>query len=566
MSKQKADTGKQKKEEAFIPILVFALIVLTIGVLIYVAVLPHRDRSFNDEYAYRLLDGWTYTDGDGKTEAVELNQHLPENIRDGVRIENILPDTDEIPYNTIALYAHYQRLRIFLDDQLYAESADPYAEPAGLLGNDGNFWYTVRLPEDPDGRKIAIEVTSPYENHRYVEQTVYIGYKWPIMMTIISEGMPYLAGAMILILFSILCLVSYLITLRKGKNLTSTAYLSGTLFWIGIWIMDQSGIMQLFNDNARVVNYLGYAPIVMGTVFAMLYLMSIMQDNFRPLNRAILLAMVICWSVMTILQVAGIRDYYRSIRAYHVVIAIFMLAMLAESFWISFVRKNRSMWLAFFLILLLIGYTSVQLVVFYQHNGIVYNSASSLILFLLIIAVLINELVRAAHTVDLANRSAIYKHTSVTDQMTGLANKRGLYEWIDQHEQDFDRIVTAVFVMDLNRLKYLNDHLGHQTGDKAITTTAEIIRQVFESNGITSRTGGDEFTSIVLLEEGQTADKLQEKFLELVKLRDREFSFPFSVSVGHSYYEENENIQDTIKRADAEMYKMKRATGMERRD
>lgn len=546
--------------------ILIAMTILTFGILIYVAILPHTDRTFRDEYAYEFMEGWTYTDADGRTEEVRLNEKLPENIDDGVRVENVLPEKGSIPYNTIAFYSHYQRFRIYLNDSLLADSTDQYADTEGFSKNDGVFWYLVRLPDESEGARITVEVTSMFKNHRYIEQQVYIGYKWPILLSIFRDGAFFLLGAAILILFSIIFLEIYIITIRKGGKMVSTGYLSGTLFWIGFWILDQCGLMQFFMGNARLINYLGFAPIIMGTVFAMLYLMSIMKENFRTLNGCILTAMALCWTIETILQFTGKMEYYSSIPAYHLIIGIFIAAMLGETFWVSFVRRDKSMRITFFLVLLLVGYTGIQLIIFYKNGGIGYNEASGMVLFLLIFVVMLYEIIRADRMIAMANMSAHYKQTSVTDQMTGLANKRGLNEWIDQHKGDFERIVTAAFVLDLNKLKYLNDNYGHQTGDAAITAAADIIRQVFGPHGIAARTGGDEFTCIVLLEEGQTADRLQEQFLEHVRNKARELSFPFSVSIGYSFFEKNESIENMVKKADEAMYRMKKATGMERRD
>ncbi|MEE0956002.1 MAG: GGDEF domain-containing protein [Eubacterium sp.] len=562
--------GQEKKEyrvHIILTAIVAALIIMTLAVLVYVWLLPHEDRSFNNnEYAFELTDGWTWEDGQGNREQVKLNEPLPENIPDGVRIENTLPYTEDISFNTIAIYSHYQKLRIYLDDELYADSTDPYGTEKGIAADDGNYWYLVRLPEDSTGKKIAIEVQSFFKNHRYVEQTIYIGSKWSIIAAIFRDGALYMAGAALMILFGIFFLIFYFITIKWGQIMTSTAFLSGTLFWIGVWIMDQCGLMQFITGNARLVSYLGFAPICMGTVFAMLYLMSIMKERFQTLNRCILLAMTGCWAVETVLQLTGVVHYYLSIRAYHLVIGVFVAAMLGETFWAGYIRKVRDMRLTFFILLLLVGFTGVQLVVFYKNDGNGYNDASALVLFLLIIIVMVQEMIRASHMVSLANMSAIYKKTSVTDDMTGLANERGMNEWIDTHEGSFGDQPTAAFVFDLNKLKKLNDQLGHRIGDQGIIAAADVIHDVFAPYGMVARTGGDEFTAIVLLKNMEEADKLQEKFLNQVQKKAKDLPFPFSVSVGYAFYEEGKSVGDMIMQADMAMYRMKKATGMERRD
>lgn len=93
-----------------------------------------------------------------------------------------------------------------------------------------------------------------------------------------------------------------------------------------------------------------------------------------------------------------------------------------------------------------------------------------------------------------ANRKLV--RLSTTDALTGLSNRRALMtesEKLFSLLQRSDQTV-AVFMLDLDFFKQFNDHYGHQEGDKAIRSQADIMRQVFRrQTDVLGRYGGEEF-------------------------------------------------------------------------
>ena len=82
-----------------------------------------------------------------------------------------------------------------------------------------------------------------------------------------------------------------------------------------------------------------------------------------------------------------------------------------------------------------------------------------------------------------------------TDPLTGLLNRRAFMEEAGRRIDRLDREVipgTLIF-MDLDRLKPLNDRLGHEAGDAALMLTADLLRRTFRPTDLVARLGGDEF-------------------------------------------------------------------------
>ena len=84
--------------------------------------------------------------------------------------------------------------------------------------------------------------------------------------------------------------------------------------------------------------------------------------------------------------------------------------------------------------------------------------------------------------------------TSVTDPLTGLHNRRHLDARMQEEVAKAERYHTslAALVIDVDRLKEINDTLGHAAGDRAITLVAEAVRSCCRTGDVAARVGGDE--------------------------------------------------------------------------
>ncbi len=83
----------------------------------------------------------------------------------------------------------------------------------------------------------------------------------------------------------------------------------------------------------------------------------------------------------------------------------------------------------------------------------------------------------------------IYIHMARIDPLTNLLTRQSYYRIINSNPE---RITAAVSV-DMNELKYINDNFGHDDGDTALSTVAEVLLKHRGSNGTVYRVGGDEF-------------------------------------------------------------------------
>lgn len=152
---------------------------------------------------------------------------------------------------------------------------------------------------------------------------------------------------------------------------------------------------------------------------------------------------------------------------------------------------------------------------------------------------------------------------AITDELTGLYNRRGFYE-LGQREVErarrFKRPLAAV-MMDLDHFKYVNDAYGHAIGDQVLKGVAERCLRTLRRIDILGRMGGDEFT--ILLPETNmytargVAERLRRKIVETpIDTEKAPVSISASLGVARATAA-TPDLDVLISRADAAMYTAK---------
>lgn len=148
------------------------------------------------------------------------------------------------------------------------------------------------------------------------------------------------------------------------------------------------------------------------------------------------------------------------------------------------------------------------------------------------------------------------------DLLTGLYNRVTTTALVDEaiaRSKKNDR--HALFVIDIDNFKKVNDSLGHLCGDQLIVETAEQIRRQFREDDIVGRIGGDEFVIFIKNVNSdlvlKKANILQRMFAALRS--SRQIDSPISGSIGVSFYPvDGRNYEELFQKADTAMYAAKK--------
>ncbi len=151
---------------------------------------------------------------------------------------------------------------------------------------------------------------------------------------------------------------------------------------------------------------------------------------------------------------------------------------------------------------------------------------------------------------------------SLTDELTGLANRRGFLLLAEQQRKLVSRGHAMVLLyMDLNDFKPINDTLGHAAGDEALAETARLLGRCVRDSDILARMGGDEFAALLVDAQATFVHRAPRRVQEVFSERNSAGSTPYelSISIGAVSYlgEEPCTLEELISKADTAMYKDK---------
>lgn len=174
---------------------------------------------------------------------------------------------------------------------------------------------------------------------------------------------------------------------------------------------------------------------------------------------------------------------------------------------------------------------------------------------------------------ELAIANLKLEQIATHDHLTGLENRLSLLDKLQDaihYAMDHDQRL-ALFFIDLDRFKQINDTLGHPVGDKVLIHISNVLRGHVNGNDIVARLGGDEF--VVLVDRFEDIDELSflatkiiEEVRQVIHLEDQEMQVTCSIGIsiypddleGGEMLSHHENIANLLLRnADTAMYRAK---------
>jgi diguanylate cyclase (GGDEF)-like protein/PAS domain S-box-containing protein len=142
------------------------------------------------------------------------------------------------------------------------------------------------------------------------------------------------------------------------------------------------------------------------------------------------------------------------------------------------------------------------------------------------------------------------------DALTGLINRQRFEIEMQNYDKE-QYLPLSIIYSDLNGLKLANDVFGHEAGDKLIRTAADILITASRKNDIVARIGGDEFVWLLPNTDIEAADKIIERVKKLLSINDSNV-IKCSMAMGSSAkISMEEDIEQTFKDAEYEMYQEK---------
>ncbi|MGZ8935098.1 MAG: diguanylate cyclase, partial [Methylobacter sp.] len=154
---------------------------------------------------------------------------------------------------------------------------------------------------------------------------------------------------------------------------------------------------------------------------------------------------------------------------------------------------------------------------------------------------------------------------ALSDPLTGLLNRKGLYKAIEKVVLSLEELNSypCLLMMDIDHFKNINDTFGHPLGDRVIKAVGDILKNQIKGKDTAARYGGEEFCVVLPETELPDAVKVAEnirRMIEKTRIKrssDNQEICRVTISIGVTRYQPDESITALFERADSALYRSK---------
>jgi diguanylate cyclase (GGDEF)-like protein len=153
---------------------------------------------------------------------------------------------------------------------------------------------------------------------------------------------------------------------------------------------------------------------------------------------------------------------------------------------------------------------------------------------------------------------------SITDDLTGLLNRRGFFQFVYSRLHHLNRhtwVIPFVMFMDMDGLKLINDTYGHKEGDIAISAFAKVLKDALREEDIIGRMGGDEFVVFSSVKRKEGGEQVVKRIRRKLDEYNSQRLHPYQVagSIGSVTLDDAtiECFEASMLRADSVLYEEK---------
>ena len=514
--------------------------------------------------SYKFLKGWEASvKGSEFLEDQDLSVFSFVGLKkgDSVVVMNEVPEEFGNDY-TMLLLTHLTAVEVYLDGKLIYDYGRDLYRRGHLLGSGYHF---VRFPkfEGWAGLKIKFLAAedNAFTNVPYPEiiksEFVYSSFAMKHLTTVFICLFLVVLG----LILTILSVVGMFFNRIFGRLLL----IGNFTFLAGIWSSCNTKIWQLFGVDMSWNSMFEYLSLYLAPVPLLILIYVIRRDAARWKRRLMILmnVMAILFVVTAcVLHVSGVAHFPKVLTCFHVLGVLILVFAFVSSMgkFSEMSRFDKTFFAGAFEMLFFAALDLVR----YNVQKYLFPGAEWLTMSVLPLGVLIFAVILVAsylfhvmgRIVDQAKQEAL-AHLAYFDSLCSLNNRNCSME--DFEKLDGTDRPYSLVSMDLNCLKFVNDNLGHASGDLLLKEYANALRESFSEIGKMYRMGGDEF--LVLIPAKYEAE-IEGALKKLVKLEAEcterlGFVMECSYGVAHSYEYDRPTVERVLALADKRLYAMK---------
>jgi diguanylate cyclase (GGDEF)-like protein len=548
----------KRKYIVYFEIIIFFLIILCSYI---VRPVPQDDiySTLNDCTVYNT--GWTIsTEYDSTYYDVLPTYYYTDNSSD-IWLEKTLDV--ELSGKSIGFFTFQQLVEVYINgDKVYEFIPSETTESS----TPGNKWNFIRLDNASTPCNVVIHITECYSDSKISVPVIYYGTQSGMLLTYLKQESPHLLASSLTLIFGII-LGSFCLMYRNKtgfeKSLTWLALYS---IFRGLWTLIESNVYSFFLVKLLIISQVSYMALMISIICFLEFVnASFHNGQDKPLKWLVIIA-TINFGFAVICQYIFKIDYAQTAFISHLILLVGGLYASFSSLVIfykgthggaSFPKKSYGVHVICSLLIVITSIIDLVRYYYFHSPDIARFSRWGDLVYIFVVtySIFANfiSLLRMGHKAELI------KEAAETDPLTKLLNRSSFErDIIKAHGHELNKM--GVVMLDLNNLKHFNDVHGHSMGDYYIIISSEIICDAFYKYGTVYRIGGDEFCVIASnldTDEFISVRTHIEDYMATLKMPSSDLHM--GISAGYAVFDSksDDNLKDTMKRADELMYQRK---------
>ena len=523
------------------------------------------------DHVIQLNDGWSISFSDVHLPALEhvSNFRVPSNIQPGDTIiyeRDMRGDSIPMP-TTLRFHAYHVALAVYVDTTCYYRYGFDRFEQGMLVGSG---IHLVNLPEHLDEHTIRV-VTVVTEKAAAKSVTSIELLRSGSMTDYFANNSDSITIGVFLMFFGMIAFITGCCAVGFDRAYYRLILIGVFACSMGLWTLNYAKGIQIFSMNYAMDTTLEYASLYLAAIPFGLLIVNMRSGKIAPWKMKVLKGIVIVgcvfFVVTTILHVTNIAHYPTFLLVYHSYIFVsFLFMVIFKVLYDRGAGLQEKILTSGAVVFVLFGIADV-----FRYNvqnllGLEKPFLDSTCLpvgtLLFILLLMVGYLVYMYEELMDKTEKEVLRQIAYRDALTGIYNRakcEHIFEVLNRDDSDY-----AIVSIDVNGLKYVNDHFGHSMGDKLLCCFADVFKNAFNGIGTTIRMGGDEFVAIVRAEHLSDLNTA----LKTMVLLEKDVKLPITLNVAYGYSVRRRGdavtAMDVYRMADANMYAMKLASKQQR--
>lgn len=498
-----------------------------------------------------------------------------------VIMTNTIPN-DRIPAAALIFRTYYCSVEVYIDGELKYTFAKDIMEEGHMCPKHYN---VVPITGDCLGKEFKI-VLIPNEVYSFSGLSpVYYGNIEDVYRSIIAgKRLPLLIGTFLCIFgFAMFITSLYMVVYHKGS--AALIFAANISFDMGSYILDFNDLYHFISDADRFYTFIEYFSLYFIPLSIVIFLIasnSYFRNGLFYFFAAVNGFFVVYTTTVHLLNIDHICNYLSIVHIIGLVEGLVFIGRLIKSIYGTIKNKeneevslgavkNQSLissivFLIGVLMFLLCILIDMALYVFNTKLGDNYEMNKQITFFIIgslcfVLSILLNYFFISIEHISIDKQNRQLEGIAYTDELTGLSNRaRCELELASLKKKNKDGY--SVISIDVDKLKTVNDTLGHQMGDALLKEFADALSSALFDADLLGRMGGDEFIAIYKKSSESTCQNAMNRLVKEIETRNaiENRSFDLSFSYGYAFGEKGGTVnpRDIYMEADKSMYEMKK--------